>query len=241
MQVILANENPSVLEQLKKLLKIHSGITVHSTSDSTEFTSQLNENDYDFAILGSRMQNTNLLEAFKNHQNSIPFIVTSSGIEDAYATFKAGAVDYLLEPLQPEETAESIKRMLNKLNGKKLDTSRSTTPKKRFLVKIGDKLKSIGTDEVAYIYAEGKLIYLVISPSGRKYIIDHKMDELEQGLLDSDYFFRINRKYFIHIKTLEEVRPYVNSRLKIFLNVPCDQDMIVSREKVAKFKRWLNL
>jgi len=242
MQVILANENPLVIEQLQKLLEIHKVDSVHTVSDSIKLAKLLEKNEYDFAIVGARLQNTSTLELLKKRKKSVPVIITSPGTEDAYAAIKACTVDYLLEPLRFDETTESIKGVLDRLNHEKTDNYlRDIAPKKRFLVKIGDKMKAISVSEVAYIFVEGKLIYLVTSSPGRKYIIDHTMDELEQGLLDSDNFFRINRKYFIAIHALEEVRPYVNSRLKILLNVPCDKDMIVSREKVVQFKRWLNL
>jgi len=242
MRVLLANENPLVIEQLQKLLEVHKVDSVHTVSDSIILAKLLEKNEYDFAILGARMQNTSTLEILKKRQKSMPVIITSPETDNAYAAIKVCAVDYLLEPLRFDETSETIKGVLDRLNPERTDNYISVfAPKKRFLVKVGDKMKSIGVSDVAYIFAEGKLIYLVTSSPSRKYIIDFKMDELEQRLLDSDYFFRINRKYFIAIHALEEVRPYVNSRLKILLNVPCDQDMIVSREKVVQFKRWLNL
>ncbi|MDZ7605310.1 MAG: LytTR family transcriptional regulator DNA-binding domain-containing protein [Cyclobacteriaceae bacterium] len=242
MQVVLANENPLIIDQLQKLLEIHQVETVHSAFDYIQLSKYLRENEYDFAIIGAKMQNTSTLELLKNHQNSMQVIITSPGIDDAYAAIKAHAVDYLLEPLQHEEASESIMGILSKSARKKTDKSSGViAPKKRFLVKVGDKMKSVSVSEVAYIFADGKLIYMVTASTGRKYIIDYTMDELDHNLLDTDYFFRINRKYFIHIQAIEEVRPYVNSRLKILLNVPGDQDMIVSRDKVVAFKRWLNL
>jgi two-component system, LytTR family, response regulator LytT len=242
MQAILANENPLIIEQLQKVLEVHKVETVHVASDYVQLTKYLRENEYDFAVIGAKMQTLSTLELLKSHQNSMRVIVTSPGTDDAYAAIKARAVDYLLEPIQHEEATASITEILNKITHKKVDNSMGViNPKKRFLVKIGDKLKSVNVNEAAYIFADGKLIYLVTASPGRKYIIDYTMDELDHNLLDTNYFFRINRKYFIHIQAIEEVRPYVNSRLKILLNVPGDQDMIVSRDKVVSFKRWLNL
>lgn len=242
MLVLLANDNPQALEQLEKLVKVHSDYTVHSATDIFQFAKYLKAYDYHFAVIGSKLQSESSLQLLRSNQKPIPFIITSTDTADAYEAFKSGAIDYLLEPLNSDEAAASIIKVTSKLNEKNTDkVTLSVSPKKRFLVKIGDKMKSISVNDVAYIFAEGKLIYLVTASPSRKYIIDHTMDELDQGLLDPAYFFRINRKYFIQINSLEEVRPYVNSRLKILLNVPCEQDMIVSREKVVLFKRWLNL
>lgn len=242
MLVLLANDNPQVLEQLQILVKLHSDYTIHSATDNSQLAENLEAHDYHFGVIGSKLQNKSSMELLRNYQKPMPFIITSTDTTDAYEAFKSGAIDYLLEPLNSEEAASSIIKVLSKLNEKNSDKATlSASPKKRFMVKIGDKMKSISVNDVAYIFAEGKLIYLVTASPSRKYIIDHTMDELDQGLLDPAYFFRINRKYFIQINSLEEVRTYVNSRLKILLNVPCEQDMIVSREKVVLFKRWLNL
>ena len=242
MQVILANENPLIIDQLQKLLNVHKVEAVHTSTDSINLAKHLEEYEYDFGIIGANMQNISTLELLKNQKKSIPVIITSPGKEDAFTAIKAHVFDYLLEPLKPEETAKSIKSILDKMIcDKTANLAGSINVKKRFLVKIGDKFKVVSINDVAYIFADGKLIYLVTSSPNRKYIIDYTMDELEQNLLDADLFFRINRKFFINIQVIEEVRPYVNSRLKVILNAPCDQDMIVSREKVVQFKRWLNL
>jgi two-component system response regulator LytT len=75
---------------------------------------------------------------------------------------------------------------------------------------------------------------------GRKYIIDHTLDELDSHLLDPDYFFRINRKAIINIDTIVDVKSYFNSRLKLTLDTTNPFELIVSRDKVSAFKRWLN-
>ena len=113
--------------------------------------------------------------------------------------------------------------------------------KKRFIVKFGDKIRYVRADDISCIFAEGKLVYICTKTTGRKYIIEHTLDELEKIYLYPDDFYRINRKFIINIDSIEEVRNYANSRLKLVLNPPSDHDMIVSREKVNDFKSWLNL
>ena len=71
-------------------------------------------------------------------------------------------------------------------------------------------------------------------------MIDHTLEELEGFLLDPTDFFRINRKFIVSINAIKELKSYLNNRLEVFLNVDSDMDMIVSREKVSSFKKWLN-
>ena len=121
------------------------------------------------------------------------------------------------------------------------ETIEQQTFKRRFLVKIGDRLKTKPVDDIAYIFAEGKTVYIVSSTDKRKYIVEHTLDELEHQLLDPIDFYRINRKFIVNINSIDEVRNYVNSRLKLTVDPVSEVDMIVSREKVSDFKSWLNL
>ena len=69
-------------------------------------------------------------------------------------------------------------------------------------------------------------------------MLDSTLDHLEQEL-DPNLFFRINRKFFVHIKAIKDMVSYTNSRLQIKLNTYKEQDVIVARERVKDFKNWL--
>lgn len=242
MQVLIANENSSILNQLRNLLEELDIVNIQSANEPNELERLLVDQVFDFAVLGASLQETQVLDTLKKFHVEFPFILTSPVSEHAYQAIKAGVSDYLLEPLQHEDTMKALKAIMEQVRKKSIKNPlEGPNHKKRFLIKIGDKLKSINITEAAYIYAEGKVVYLITSTGNRKYIIDQTMDDLEKHLLNGDDFFRINRKYIVHIQAIEEARNYVNSRLKLVLNVPSDQDMVVSREKVAEFKRWLNL
>jgi len=43
----------------------------------------------------------------------------------------------------------------------------------------------------------------------------------------------------IHISAIEKMVEFTNSRLKIGLKQPFDEELIVAREKVKAFKEWL--
>ena len=68
--------------------------------------------------------------------------------------------------------------------------------------------------------------------------MDYTLDELE-GQLDPSVFFRLNRQFIAHVKSIESVHPYFNSKLKIHLKPAIEEDVLVSREKAADFKEWL--
>ena len=64
------------------------------------------------------------------------------------------------------------------------------------------------------------------------------LEQLEKEL-SPETFFRVSRKFYIHINHIADIISYTNSRLKIKLNRFREQEIIVSRERVRDFKLWL--
>src|SRR5690606_2286522 len=85
--------------------------------------------------------------------------------------------------------------------------------KKRFLVKFGQRMLFKNAEDIAYLHAEDKICHIVEKVTCKKYMIDHTLEELDDGLLDPQAFFRINRQYLINITSIREVKSYYNNRL----------------------------
>ena len=112
-----------------------------------------------------------------------------------------------------------------------------TRTRSRFLVKQGQKLISIETSEIAYFFADGRLCYFK-TWNRMKYVVDYTMDELE-GMLDEQQFFRANRGFILSIRTVRQIHPYFNGKLKLELEPDPQQEVLVSRDKANSFKEWM--
>ena len=114
-----------------------------------------------------------------------------------------------------------------------------STPKykKRFLVRVRNKLRLITINQITCFYSDEGQTHLV-DKSGNNHIIDYTLERLEE-LLDPEQFFRINRKITVSIDEIHSVEDYFNNRLKIRLNSRFKMDMVVSRNRVRDFKSWL--
>ena len=110
--------------------------------------------------------------------------------------------------------------------------------KKRFTIKIGQHIKIIPTNEIECLYSENKSTY-IHSKSNRSYLIDNSL-EFWQDSLDPENFFRVNRTFIIHVSAIKDIVAYTNSRLKLVLNSFSEIEIIVSRERVKKFKTWID-
>jgi len=109
--------------------------------------------------------------------------------------------------------------------------------RKRFLVKHAQKLVSVDIDEIAYFYSDGRLNFFK-TLDNKKFVVDYTMDELEE-MLDPDKYFRISRAFYVSIPSIDQIHDYFGNRLLLHLKPAVDKESIVSREKVADFKKWM--
>jgi DNA-binding LytR/AlgR family response regulator len=75
---------------------------------------------------------------------------------------------------------------------------------------------------------------------GKDNDVDYSLEQL-QSMLDPRKFFRINRECIINIDAIALMHNYSSSRLQLDLKNKEKSDLfIVSRDKVAEFKRWID-
>ena len=186
-------------------------------------------------------------EIFQNAKPECPVIFTTAYDQYAIKAFELNSIGYLLKPFDKEKLRESVEKVkvnspaVNNLDLRQLaDMIFQQRPeyKSRFLVKIGQKIKAISVDKIAYFYSHDKLTFLQTRMQ-EKFPLDQSLDEL-QNLLDPTDFFRLNRKFIVHFEGIKEVHPYFKGRLKVDLQPPMDEDIVVSSEKTPSFKAWLD-
>lgn len=189
-------------------------------------------------------------ELFQQVDITAPIIFTTAYDEYAIRAFKVNSVDYLLKPIEKDELEAAFDKFKHQQQdtsqdqmGKVLETllnqNQRTEWKSRFLLKAGARFDVVEVADVAYLYAEDKVVFLVTKDQ-KKYFVDDTLDELEQKLNPKN-FFRLNRKYFSQISSIERIEPHFNGRLKIKLRHRDDDDIYVSREKAEAFKKWLDI
>jgi|GEM_PF-2102334 len=186
--------------------------------------------------------------AFDKMDKFIPVIFTSAKPFVTEKAFTLNCLDFINDNPTDERLAKSFekfKRLYLSSNkphiakGTMASFSDNSPQKSRFLVKDGEQLFHKTQDDVAFFMADKGQTYLIEMGSGHHYLINNKLMELEDAL-DPKQFFRINRSIILNVKAIGAIKKHVNNRLKITPKVNYDEDLIVSREKVSQFKRWVN-
>ncbi len=91
---------------------------------------------------------------------------------------------------------------------------------------------------MALLYTMNKLVY-VIDRSGKKYIGDKNLGEMEEQL-DENMFFRANRQYIINIEYIKGFKPYEKVKLLVDMSLPeLGHPIIISQENAPQFREWM--
>lgn len=244
MKAIIVEDEAIAARRLQRLIKEVSDDTIEilNTFESVADTATyLLENEPpDLIFLDIQVADGNSFELF----NIIPqiqseIVFTTAYTEFAPQAFRKNALDYLLKPIKKSELQEAIKKK-RRLSKTQIDGLRNnyTTYKNRFLIRFGAKIHVVKTEEIAYIYSANKISYFVLK-DGKKTASDFRLQSLET-MLDPVLFFRANRQIIIHIDSILEILTYSKSRVKIRLNPPYKEDIVVSSETTPKFKKWLD-
>jgi len=111
--------------------------------------------------------------------------------------------------------------------------------KSRFLVKAGERLRSVPVAEITHFHILERSVF-INDLQGKDYGIDYSLEQL-QNMLDPRKFFRINRECIVNINAIESMYSYSSSRLQLTLKNSSKKDeLVVSREKVSEFKKWID-
>lgn len=252
MKVLIIEDEPAAAKRLTKLLvNIEPSMEIIACIDSVEDAVTWFEihEEPDIAFFDIQLSDGLCFEIFEEIQVDCPVVFTTAYEEYAIRAFKVNSIDYLLKPINPEELKATILKY-NRLTGKDILIPRErfnallqyfdmegSKYKSRFLIKTGDAYVPVPCKDVSYFCVEDQLIRL-ITKEGMRHVIDHSLDELET-VLDPNRFHRINRQMIVAWDSIKSVHTWFNSRLKLELNPPYTENVIVSRTKAKNFRLWL--
>ena len=150
----------------------------------------------------------------------------------------------MLKPVKFEELKQSLDKhsslQVSPLPQSFLDElkSQTRTYKKRFLVKFGRHIQFKHTPEIGLFEADGHLCHIYEVKTGKKYLIDHTLEELEGELLNPEKFFRISRKHIINIDAIKDVS--IHNTCIVKASFPYEESLNVSRGRMKDFKNWID-
>ena len=146
-------------------------------------------------------------------------VINLSKLNTDLLIYKEKVVEESEEILQEEESSEKSKQ--------------------RILTYIRNELVPIPIKDIAYIYTENTITYVVCF-DGKRSTTNASLDDMYSNL-NPTLFFRANRQFIISISAIDKIIKYGKSQLKILLQSKTSEEIIISKNKAAEFKQWLNM
>lgn len=253
LKIVIIEDEPISEISLKKLIQ-NTGIdyeiisTLHSVANCLSFFDKPIE--YDLIFMDIHLDDGTCFELLNQIVIEKPVIFLTTSDSYAIDVFKYNSIDYIIKPAKLEDIQNALKKYwfikgvdntehISRIANMAQNVNSSSNYKKRFLIRIRNRLKIIGIDQIAFFYSEEGQTYLV-DHSDKHYLIEFTIERLEY-LLNPEHFYRINRKVIISITEIKTIEDYFNHRLKIKLSksVNSSINLIVSRNRVKDFKNWL--
>jgi len=252
-KIILVEDEAYNLRLLEEMIKkVRPRWEIINSFDSVRGTvNWLQENPHpDLLFMDIQLADGLCFSVFGQVDVKSMVIFTTAYDNYAIQAFKVNSIDYLLKPFKEKDLEAAIAKfesfreifiegVMKHDYSEVLEAVRRGEKKyrKRFLVSKGSGFISLTTDEIAYFYSESR-VTTAVTFNKQNHIVDYTLEVLEDEL-NPELFFRANRQIIVNVKSIERVDTYFGAKLKVRLNPPFHNEVMVSRLKATDFKEWL--
>ncbi|SFD70764.1 LytR/AlgR family response regulator transcription factor [Massilia yuzhufengensis] len=245
-RVLIAEDEPLMRERLVGLLATswpEADIVMVAENGNDAWDGFL-EHEPDVVFLDIRMPGLSGLEVAGRIGDNAHVVFVTAYDQYAVDAFDAGAVDYLLKPVQADRMERAVARIRAKLSkppadlGDLLRHLKSALPgapvekMKWIKATVGRQIRLIDVDEVLFFQSDSKYTRVVLADS--EALVRIPLKDLLGGL-DSDRFWQIHRGTLVKVSAIAAVEKLDAERMQVLLR-GCDEKLAVSRTFTHLFR-----
>ena len=214
-------------------------------SDGVQALRLLDEHHPDVLFLDIQMPGATGLEVARQASGRCHVVFVTAYDEHAVAAFDQGAVDYVLKPVAPARLFTAVSRVRQRLGTPpaRLEstlaqiTSSTQSPGRQHLrwinASVGQNLKLITVDEVAYFQADNK--YTRVVTGDGEALIRKPLKELVEEL-DPNQFWQIHRSTLVNATSIAGVARDFRGRMLVKLKTRAET-LLVSDSYTHLFRQ----
>jgi len=246
--LIIEDELPAAQRLQKLIAETTPDISVEGLLDSIETSVDWLQHHAppELIFLDIQLSDGLSFEIFKKIKVDSFIIFTTAYDEYAIKAFELNSIDYLLKPVNREYLARALEKFRTMHSRLQFDVNellnvienRKSAYKTRFVINIGNKIKSIDSEDIAYFYSMEKNTFLA-TKEGKSYPVDFSLDNIET-MVNPDVFFRINRQYLVSYNAIANILVLTKSRIRLELAPVPDEEIFVSNARAPEFRKWLD-
>ena len=225
-KVVIAEDEPLMRERLLGMLATAwpEAQVVAAPENGIDAWDAFLEHAPQVVFLDIRMPGMSGLEVAARIGRQAHIVFVTAYDQYAVDAFDAGAVDYLLKPLQPGRLERALTRLRDKLERPPGDVSAvvrqlaAVQPKREKLkwlkATIGKQIRLIDVDEVLFFQADSKYTRVVLA--GSEALVRIALKELTGGL-DPDRFWQIHRGTLVNVSAIRAAERVDAERMQVLL------------------------
>ena len=256
MRILIIEDEPSSADRLRRMLESEHKIVGVCASNAEVREFFADEVDVDLILSDIQLGDGLSFESLKSVPEAIPVIFTTAYDHYAVQAFRFNSIDYLLKPIDSEELHAALEKVNKSLTphptpltsitstntiAQLLESVKSQTIRyrERFLIPHrADEFLIIPVSDVSHITIRDGVVRLC-TLAGRHHSLNMTLEEIENQL-DPQRFMRVNRQFIISAADVQKLSTYFLGKMRIHMTAAPDEEIIVSKEKVATVKRWLD-
>jgi two-component system response regulator LytT len=119
-----------------------------------------------------------------------------------------------------------------------MNTNPNNNQYRRIIIRRGNEYVLFKTDDIAYFFLENKTCYMVDRLQGIKYLISKSLRDLTMALDPAD-FYRINKKYLVHIESIRKFKLCIAGRIEVELFPATREKVFINQVRMQEFKKWV--
>lgn len=244
---IIIDDESLARQRLKRLLSVHESIhIVGEAGNGLEGLQQIELLKPDLIFLDIEMPVLNGFEMLERLKQAPKVIFTTAYDQYAVKAFEEESVDYLLKPIEKERLEKAVNRLKNSRPqydqniplALLMDKLKIKKDIKTLTVKIGDRILLIKLQDIAFIEAEEKYVFLC-TIDGKRNLTDFTIAALEEKL--PDHFVKINRSTMINTELIKEIRKGFNGAFFFIMNDVKETKLSSSRGQGPALKEIFDL
>ncbi len=228
---------------LKKVIPdVEIAAVLESIAESIDYFSRGNKPDLVFMDI--HLADGEAFRIFDSVSIACPIIFTTAYDQYALDAFKVNSIDYLLKPIKESDIVRAVNKLASLSGADRAHYGERVSEllhrhekQNTFLISVRDKIIPLRIEEIAYCYTCNEKVSAYTS-DGRVLPMDKSLDKLAKILPAGD-FFRANRQFIISRASIRDIAVWFGSRLSLSLQPPAPEKIIISKDRVPEFKRWI--
>ena len=253
MKILIIEDEQSSADRLRRMLEDEHEIVgvCNSNAEVSAFFTDGGRADVELILSDIQLGDGLSFESLKMVSTSIPVIFTTAFDHYAVQAFRFNSIDYLLKPIDEEELHAALEKVQSskfRVQGSSTDAiahllasvkSQTIRYRERFLIPYrADEYLIVPVSDVSHITIRDGVVRLC-TLQGKSHVWNLTLEEAASQLAPKR-FMRVNRQFIVSAAAVSKVSTYFLGKMRIHVAAFPETNIIVSKDKVANVKRWLD-